>query len=213
VFVSDALADPLTGFTRPWPPGEPPFGGGRLVSLALSRVTAHALAFRQADDPGARRAAWDDHLAAGASPPRRLRRAGRPAGSRSGRRQRRRPRAPGGVHADPRRRTAGRAAHRRPLAEGRVGRSGPALPSADERWWTLRGYAQPRPARPSHPPAAMRRAGVPGLRPAGGARRGGAGGGLNGARRGRLAARRGLSRLRRRPIDRRWLDRRIPAGQ
>jgi len=82
VFVGDALADPLTGVhaaLAAW--ASRLSGGGRLISLALSRVTAHALAFRQADDAAARRQAWIAHLQArglAAAPPS-ARKLGRPA--------------------------------------------------------------------------------------------------------------------------------------
>jgi crotonobetainyl-CoA:carnitine CoA-transferase CaiB-like acyl-CoA transferase len=59
IFVADALADPLTGLhaaVAAW--ASHLAGGGRLVSLALSRVTAHALAFRHAEDPAERAARW-----------------------------------------------------------------------------------------------------------------------------------------------------------
>lgn len=64
VFVADALGDPLTGLhgaLAAW--GAHLAGGGRLVSLALSRVTAHALAFRRAETPAERAAEWGAWLA------------------------------------------------------------------------------------------------------------------------------------------------------
>jgi hypothetical protein len=64
VFAADALADPITGLhaaLAAWTGHLA--GGGRLVSLALARVTAHALAFRAAEDPAARREAWTAELA------------------------------------------------------------------------------------------------------------------------------------------------------
>jgi crotonobetainyl-CoA:carnitine CoA-transferase CaiB-like acyl-CoA transferase len=64
IFVADALADPLTGLhaaVAAW--GSHLAGGGRLVSLALSKVTAYALAFRRAEDPADRAARWNARLA------------------------------------------------------------------------------------------------------------------------------------------------------
>jgi len=64
IFVADALGDPLTGThaaVAAW--ASHLSGGGRLVSLALSQVTAHALAFRRADDPAERAAHWSARLA------------------------------------------------------------------------------------------------------------------------------------------------------
>jgi hypothetical protein len=64
VFVADALGDPLTGLhgaLAAW--AAHLAGGGRLVGLALSKVTAYALAFRRADDPAGRRADWTAWLA------------------------------------------------------------------------------------------------------------------------------------------------------
>ncbi|HEY3694673.1 CoA transferase [Phenylobacterium sp.] len=63
VFVGDAVADPLTGLHAAllaWASWRD--GGGRLASLALSGVTAHALAFRRAADPAGRAQAWTEDL-------------------------------------------------------------------------------------------------------------------------------------------------------
>ena len=64
VFVADALGDPLTGLhgaLAAWATHRA--GGGRLVCLALSKVTAYALAFRRAENPAERAAAWSAWLA------------------------------------------------------------------------------------------------------------------------------------------------------